>query len=189
MDGIVSFYRPRGDWETLCFMVPASFLGSAVIAGVTVVFALMSWTAVTEFSPLAALMAVLFGIGLVIVFGVFLQIQGLVFPFTATLRHGRYSLENGLKRMACPCRLEEAEISIGPAYMRGDWGFSASIRPTSRSWRWPLFPARIVGSKHEAMQEALIVKEWLQKNIRIRKVELHNWGNLELIRPGVDYIR
>lgn len=188
-DGVVRIHRPRGDTETLFFMIPASLLGFTVLAGVAAVFALMSWTAVTEFSPLAMLLAVVFGTGLAIVLWVFLQIQGLVFPFRVTLGNGRYFLANGLRRMVRPCRLEEAEASVSPVYMRGDWGIIASIRPTNRSWRWPLLPARMVGSKHEALQEALKLKEWLRVNTSIGKVELQKWGDPNLIRSGVEYIK
>ena len=48
MNDVVTIHRPRGDLETLIFMVLASLLGLVVIGGVAVAFALMSWIAITE---------------------------------------------------------------------------------------------------------------------------------------------
>ncbi len=189
VNGVVTIHRPRGDLETLFFMVPASFFGLLVIAGGMVALVLMSWIAVTEFSPLAMLMAAMFGVCSAIVSWVVFAIQGLVFPFKVTLRNGRYYLANGFMRLVRPCRIDEAEADISPVYMRGDWGLAARIRPGSRSWRWPLLPARVVGSKHEALQVAIKLQGWLRENTNIGRVELVEWGDVKGIRPNVEYIK
>lgn len=188
VNDVVTVHRPRGDLETLIFMIPVSVLALMVITAGAIAVALMAWIAITEFSLLAMLMAAMFGVGLAICLWVFSLVQGLFFPFKVILDARRYCLANGFVRAVRPCRLNEAEVVICPVYMRGDWGFAARIRPTNRSWKWPLVPARVIGSKHEALQKAIRLKEWFEQNTGVGRVALQKWGSIECIKPGVDYI-
>lgn len=188
VNDVVMIHRPRGDLETLVFMIPASVLALMVITTVAIAVALVTWIAITEFSWLAMLMAAVFGVGLAICLWVFSLIQSLVFPFQVILDARRYRLANGFVRAVRPCRLNEAAIAICPVYLRGDWGLAARIRPTNRSWKWPLVPASVIGSKHEALQMAITLKEWLEHHTGVGQVALQKWGSLGCIKPGVDYI-
>lgn len=174
--------------DSLFLLVPL-ILGIPVLVGLLVGFGLMLWIFLTEAKGLALLVAVAFGFGLLPAAYAYLCIQGILFPFKAVLTQDRYRLANGLLRLSRSIRPETAQITIFPTYSRGSWGYGAKLKVTGGKLALPLAPACIVGTKHDALREALDLRDWLRKNSAVAEVTLEKWGDIEQIQPGVDYIK
>lgn len=174
--------------DSLFILVPL-ILGIPVLVGLLVGFGLMLWIFLTEAKRLALLVAVVFGFALLPTAYAYLCIQGILLPFKAVLTQNRYRLANGLLRLARSIRPETAQITIFPTYSRGGWGYGAKLKITGRKLALPLIPKCIVGTKHDALQEAVEIRDWLRKNSALAEVTLEKWGDTEQIQPGVDYIK
>jgi len=174
--------------DSLFLLVPL-ILGIPALVGLLVGFGLMLWIFLTEAKSLALLVAVVFGFALLPAAYAYLCIQGILLPFKAVLTKDSYRLENGLLRLSRTTKGETAQITIFPTYSRGDWGYGAKLKITGKKLAFPLVPACIVGTKHDALREAQNIREWLRKNSPIDEVALEGWGDPEQIQPGVEYIR
>jgi hypothetical protein len=163
---------------------------SVLVCAGLVVVPLMAWVAVTELSALAGVFALLLGIAWIPALWGWIVIQGLLFPFKVTVGEGRYRIANGLLRFSLSLRMEEAVVVIYSIYNRGDWGYEAKIkRKKGRRFGLPFIPGPAMSTKHEALQEAQRICQWLQENSAIGEVVLSKWGDTEQIKPGIDYIR
>lgn len=174
--------------DSLFLLVPL-VLGIPVMAGLFVGFGLMLWIFFTEARGLALLVAVVFGFALLPAAYAYLRIQGILLPFKAILTEDRYRLANGLIRLSRRIRPEAAQITVFPTYSRGGWGYGAKLQIPGNKLALPLVPKCIVGTKHDALQEAVMIRDWLQKNSTVADVILEEWGDIHKIQPGGDYIK
>ena len=174
--------------DSLFLLVPL-VLGIPVLVGLLVGFGLMLWIFLTEAKGLALLVAVVFGFALLPSAYAYLCIQGILLPFKAVLTKDRYRLANGLLRLSRSIRPETTQIRLFPTYSRGGWGYGAKLKITGKKLALPLVPKCIVGTKHDALQEAVKIRDWLQKNSTVADVTLAEWGDIHQVQSGVDYIK
>jgi hypothetical protein len=111
-------------------------------------------------------------------------LQGTLFPFRAVVAQDRYRLANGLLRLSRRISPETTRITIVAIYDGGDWGYGGNLKTSGSRIPWPLIPSRIIGTKYDALQEALKIRDWLRKNSPVTEVTLEKWGNIEQIKPG-----
>jgi hypothetical protein len=188
-DGVVTVKRAGGGgWEVIFLLLPLVLL-TLVIFGALVGVVCMSWIAATQFSGLALLVAIVLGIALLPGLYAWFVVQGLVLPFTAALGSGRYQLANGLLRFSRRVPPQEAHVVVYPTYSRGGWGYGAKLKLTGKTLALPFVPKSIIGTKHDALQEAVKIRDWLQRNSTVADVTLAEWGDTHQVQPGVDYIR
>jgi hypothetical protein len=188
-DGVVTVERRGGaGWEILFLLLPLALL-TLVIFGGFVGVVTMFWIAATQFSGLALLVAIVLGIALLPGVYAWFVIQGLLLPFSASLGSSQYRLANGLLRLSRHVTGRKACVMIYPTYSRGGWGYGAKVKLSGRTFALPFVPKGIVGTKHDALQEAQSIREWLRRNSTVGQVILDKWGDTQQIQPGVDYIR
>jgi hypothetical protein len=188
-DGVVVVKRDGVGGLEIVFLLLPLILLTLVIFGGLVAVVCMSWIVATQFSGLALLVAIVFGITLLPALYTWFAVQGLLFPFEARLESGRYQLTNGLLRLSRRVPLHEAHIVVYPTYSRGDWGYGAKLKLTRKTLAFPFIPRSIIGTKHAALQEAVKIRDWLQMNSTLADVTLSGWGEIHQIQPGIDYIR
>lgn len=168
----------------VCMLLLSGFLSLGFVA-----IWIMLKIAVTEASLLALVFCVVLLAACIPGVRVCLWLQGLVFPFRARIDLHRhyYSLRNGV--MVARLSLSaDATISIVPAYSRGAWGYGCTLKRGRIVCSWPLIPAAVIGTKHEAFVEAESVKQFIENRVPSLRVGLDQWGRAE-IKPGVEYIR
>lgn len=188
-DGVVTVKRAGGGgWEVILLLLPLILL-TFVIFGALVGVVCMFWIALTQFSGLALLVAIVLGIALLPGLYAWFVVQGLLLPFKASFGDSQYRLANGLLRLSRHVTPRNVRVTIYPTYSRGGWGYGAKLRLLGKPLALPFVPKGIVGTKHDALQEAVEIREWLRKNSALGEVTLEKWGDTEQVQPGVDYIK
>lgn len=189
VDDIVVVRRQGARLLDSLFLLVPLVLGIPVIVGLLGVFVLMLWIFFTQVKILALLVAVALVFGFLTAAYSYLCIQGILFSFKVVLTEDSYRLANGLLRFSLRIRPKTAQIIVFPTYSRGSWGYGAKLKITSKKIALPLVPKRVVGTKHDALQVAVKIRDWLQRNSTIADVTLAEWGDTNQVQPGLDYIR
>ena len=189
-NGNVTVECPRGGLGECVFLLLPLGGASVVVGAALVASGLMLWIAMSEFSGLALLMSLVFGVALAPSLAGWFWIQGHLFRFKVAVGNGRYKMANGALRFSLRRKLhKKAHVAIYPAYSRGTWGYAARLKFNGRLWLLPLVPACIIGSKYEALREALKLRDWLEETQVFEAITMLKWGDISKIRNGVDYIR
>jgi hypothetical protein len=186
VDDTVVVRRPGARWFDSLFLLVFLILATPMLVGFFVLPVMMLWTFLKEGKVFMLLLAVAFGLGFLIVAWGYVVLQGTLFPFRAVVAQDRYRLANGLLRLSRRIRPETARITIVPVYGAGDWGYRADMKISGSRLSLPLVPPCITGTKYDALQEALKIRDWLRKNSPVTELTLEKWGNIEQIKPGED---
>ncbi|HRZ38530.1 MAG TPA: hypothetical protein P5534_19465, partial [Candidatus Paceibacterota bacterium] len=81
------------------------------------------------------------------------------------------------------------EVLVYPTYSRSAWGYGVKLKVTGKLCALPLVPKGIVGTKRDALEEAMGIRDWLKKNSTAGQITMSGWGDIDDIQPGTEYIR
>jgi len=187
-DGEITIRRRCSLGEVL-FLIPWALVCIVLLAVTMVLAALMTRDLFTHFDFVLLLMAVVFALGTCVLLWGLSVMQSMIFPFRVDLDRTRYRLANGAMRVVRVASVERREIVVYPVYRRGAWAIQARIG-FNAGWKWPLIPNETFGTKYEALQQALRLQDWLQRDCGQAQVVLDaRWGDTSKIRPRTDYVR